>query len=254
MQVVIPTYQRAALLQRDTLAYLERSNVDPGTCLILVASEDESREYASKLAGEWSKRIVVTAPGLRHARNFARHHILTQGSDVVWMDDDVSSIRVRLNDYETAEVKLSEVANPGFELARSAGAHLWGIYPTVNPYYMKAKTRVGLWHCVGCFYGEIIERAPELDIQYGDAKEDYERCLRWWERDGYVVRMDWFAPKTAYYREAGGIQGRTPATVDENIRLLQDRWPGRVRRNAKRKSAYPEILLVNPKARKGVSV
>lgn len=249
MLICIPTYQRSKLLQRDTLAYLQRCQVDPKDTMILVASEEERYEYDNELPEEWADQLRVTVPGLSDSRNYARHHYLRHGEEVVWMDDDISSLQVRLNDHSSQEADIREAAQIGFEAARAVDACLWGVYPTVNPLWMKAKTRYGLWHCVGCLYGEINGWDDTLDLQYGDAKEDYERCLRHYERYGLVVRMEWYAPKTVYYRESGGIQGRTRESVEDNIRRLQDRWPGMIRRNERRKSDYPEILLVNPKVR-----
>lgn len=247
--ICVPTYQRAKLLQRDTLAYLERCGVDPKDVLILVASEEERYEYDNELPEEWADQLRITVPGLGDSRNYARHHYLRDGERVIWIDDDVASVRARSNDKETLEANILQVQEEGFDAAMAVGAHLWGVYPTVNPFWMKPKVRYGLWHCVGCFYGEVNQWDSALDLQYGDAKEDYERCLRHWERDGLVVRMEWYAPKTVYYREAGGIQGRTHESVEANIRRLQNRWPGMVRNNDRRKSDYPEILLVNPKVR-----
>lgn len=244
MRVCVPSYNRTALLQEKTLAYLERSGVAPADVSILVADAEQEFLYRSELPEAWGERVTVTAKGLSESRNFARMHLLGEGEQVFWLDDDIGSIVQRQNDKVVEEVPLGDVVAAGFEAAGAVDAKLWGIYPTANAFYMKAKIRYGLWHCVGCCYGETNTRDTRLLLAYGDAKEDYERCLRHLEVYGIVARLDWFAPQTTFYRkDAGGIQNRTPEVVEEVVQRLCNRWPGFVRRNPRRNSGFPEILL-----------
>lgn len=249
MRYAIPTYQRAELLKEKTLKYLQESLVSPSDISIFVADEAEEERYAlalEKLDAAWAERIFITAPGLCASRNLAQRSYLQPGEEVIWIDDDVEGIYRRRDSKKADKVSVLDVAEEGFGVCRTIGASLWGIYPSLNPFYMKQQVRAGLWHIVGCFYGQIIPEPGRdlIEVSYGDAKEDYERTLRHWERDGFVVRLDMFAPKTQFYRTNGGIgASRTPENVMTTIKLLQNRWPGKVSLNPKRKSGFPEILL-----------
>lgn len=246
MIIAIPSYRRTRIVQEKTLAYLEHCGVQAGDISIFVADDAELDEYRAALAPIYSERIFVTAPTLRASRQVAHERYLPEGAEVVWMDDDVTSLVRRVNEKEVEEISdFPSFVAEGFALARRVGANLWGVYPITNPYFMKTKVRTGLWHIVGATYGIVNTRDPVVDnLEFGDAKEDYERSLRHYERDGTVLRLDFVAVKTAYYRgDAGGINDRTAASVEQNVRALERRWPGLVHRRRQRKSDYPEILI-----------
>jgi hypothetical protein len=243
VRICIPTYQRTQVLQDNTLAYLERSEIDPANVLILVADYAEMSAYREALAEQWASQLRLTAPGLIQSRAFARHFLLDDGEEVMWLDDDVKSMRRMLNSKEHEEAPLMEIAEAGFDATRELFLKLWGVYPTVNPFFMGPRVRAGLWYCVGAAYGEINTHDDRLDPMFGDAKEDVERCLRHHETVGGVVRLDWFAVQTGYFRTQGGIQNRTNASMLKNIQQLEARWPGRLRRNTKKD--YPDVLMVD---------
>jgi hypothetical protein len=82
----------------------------------------------------------------------------------------------------------------------------------------------------------------------GGEKEDYQRTIQFWEQDGVVVRMNFIAPKTAYYKEPGGMQeGDRVAKQKKTVKAMLKRWPKYIRENPSRKSGFPEIRLVEPK-------
>jgi len=64
-----------------------------------------------------------------------------------------------------------------------------------------------------------------------------------------LVRMDFYAPLTIYYNRdpgepiGGRFAGRTPDSVAENVRALMAEFPGLVRLNPRRQSAFPEVLI-----------
>jgi hypothetical protein len=75
-------------------------------------------------------------------------------------------------------------------------------------------------------------------------KEYYERSIRFYLRDGAVVRLRNIAPKTAYYTEKGGNQEyRTMETVAAGAKKLVAMFPEMCSLNLTKKSGYPEIRL-----------
>ena len=80
-------------------------------------------------------------------------------------------------------------------------------------------------------------------------KTDYYITLRMYELDGGVIRMNNVAPKTAYYKEAGGIQadeGRQKKSKDAAEMLIK-LYPEWVKLNPNRKSGFVEIRIKDSK-------
>lgn len=241
LRIAIPTFNRPALIQKATLAYLDRSGVRPEQVDIWISGESQVPLYAD-LPMEWKLRMRVGARGLMANRRAAEIGHYQEGTRLVWLNDDIFSVR-RLTDGKLIETPIMGVIEDGFAQAEKHGAHLWGVYAVDNAFYMKERVHTDLRYVVGCFYGVILRHDPFLQPEYGDAKEDYERALRFFQHDGRIVRMDYYSPKTIYYNSPEIF----PNThhVELNIAALEARWPMWVKRNTRKKSPYPEINISN---------
>jgi hypothetical protein len=82
---------------------------------------------------------------------------------------------------------------------------LWGIYPVLNPLFMKKRVKLGLNYIVGAFWGVINTHEPGMEVSLDD-KEDFERTLKFYMADGNVVRLEAYSLKTSYYSTPGGMQ------------------------------------------------
>jgi hypothetical protein len=68
-----------------------------------------------------------------------------------------------------------------------------------------------------------------------------------------VVRLNWLAVKTTYYKTAGGMMAPDRLQRQtEAVKYIKDKWPLLVRDNLRRKSDFPEILLKKPKKASGI--
>lgn len=246
-EVAIPSYKRAGMIRDKTLAVLDRCGVPPELVTVWVADDDELADYRATVPDPIAVRIG--APGLCACRNVIAEHYPT-GTHLVQLDDDVDDVRQRLNDREHGPVAdLPALWAEMFATTVSLGLRLWGVYPVVNPMFMKPKVRTGLWLITGPMFGVIACRddpaATHVSIPGSGEKEDRERTLRYYCADGAVVRCDWVAVKTRYYRREGGIHaaGRTEATERAAVAYLLNGWPGLVTERADRKTGYPEVRL-----------
>lgn len=87
------------------------------------------------------------------------------------------------------------------------GIHLWSLNVSDNPFFMKehrVTLRNGL--CNGFFWGCLIQKDPKLLLRYGDGHEDVERTVRYFQRDGAVLRYREFCAKTRCKTNRGGLQ------------------------------------------------
>jgi len=241
--IAIPSYKRPKTIRRRTLALLERSSIPPERVTIFVASHEEADCYRESLAARWAGRVVVGLPTLCGARRFIREWY-PEKALVFSMDDDVRDVLYRLDNKRvvSAGACLRHVIEEGFALTEAAGLKLWGIYPTVNPYFMKPTVTHELRYIVGALWGIVNTHDPRTYVSR-DEKEDYERSLRHYLRDGGVVRLNYLAVKTAYYTEPGGMQeDRTQERIETAVRELLREFPMLCVRNRARKKRA-EILL-----------
>ena len=146
---------------------------------------------------------------------------------------------------------MKGIIERGFKECKKANCRFWGVYPSANGFFMKPTVTTDLKFCVGPFWG-CFNPGKEVRIDIGQGeKEDYQRTLQFWEADGVVVRLNFVAPKTAYYKEPGGMQddGMEARVAKQKtaVAALMKRWPQYIKMNPRRKSGYPEILLVKQK-------
>lgn len=202
--VAIPSYKRAALLQEKTLALLQRGQVPASRIYVFVANKEESKTYQATLAPGSYGKIVVGKPGITPQRKFIVKYF-PEGTHIVSMDDDVASLHRRVN-----EATLEPVSNvhaffqQAFQECVREGLYLWGIYPVLNPFYMKPKVSHDLKFVIATLYGFINRHDKALLPTVGE-KEDFEMSILYYQRDGGVVRFNDIGIKTKFHNPQGGL-------------------------------------------------
>ncbi len=226
--IAVPSYDRAALLQKATLRVLEKHGIDPSRVYIFVANEEELAKYKSELPPMWKKRLVVAVLGMKNVRIFMSE-FFPEGQCIVYMDDDVheiwdtwwdkdkfaakpaGSVRMAGNTLVPL-VNLDFFINTAFEECRTRGRRLFGVNAVKNPFFCKAPNdpeqnsaiRDGLYFAVGTFYGCINDRNA-CGIT-AEVKTDYELTLRYYLLDGGVLRIPSVTISTEFYTTPGGMQ------------------------------------------------
>jgi hypothetical protein len=246
--IAIPSYNRVKTLKEKTLKVLQEHGIPTSKIYVFVANEEQKELYEEVrgLVGD----IIVGVKGLAEVRNFITDYF-PEGTKLVGIDDDIRNFIEYDSEAHRKEkplISLENVIERGFLECEKSGARLWGIYPSANGYFMKPTVTTDLRFIVGCFYGCINTRDRKLP--FGSHKDDYQRTIIFWEADNAVVRLNFIAPKTAYYKEPGGLQedGRDEREKQAVERMLE-KWPQYVKLNPRRKSGYTEIRLKNPLAR-----
>ena len=227
-QIGIPSYRRAETLKAKTLALLTRHKIDPKRVTIFVADQAEYEIYKKALEGCPFNKLVVAAPGIIGVRNFMRLYY-KEGTPVLFIDDDIKDIEVLSstdkNDLEPIANLERDIIHRGFNAMREYSGYIWGINAANNPLMMKETVSVGLYYIIASFYGNIIRHSDDLIIGTGD-KEDYERSVQHFIKDGRVVRLSFATADTKYYTEKGGLQEtRTQATVEAGARYMLKHYP-----------------------------
>jgi len=244
--VAIPSYKRTEGLKEKTLAVLRHYKIPSSKIYIFVADKEEEENYRKALEPGSYHKIIVGIKGLAPVRNFIAGYF-PKGKKIVFCDDDLKGF-LEFDEskprHEKPLVSLEKVIQRGFAECANHGCRFWGVYPTPNGFFMKDTVSTDLKFCVGSFFGLVNPGNKELNIPVSE-KEDYYRTLRMYQLDGCVVRLNFVAPKTAYYKEPGGMQSDPERLKkqEQAVEFLLKEFPEWVKRNPTRKSGFPEIRI-----------
>jgi hypothetical protein len=224
VKVAIPSAGRAQRLSQATLPLLLRGGV-PAADITVFCPDEFLADYAPVCKAARCGLVSGFGLGMRTVRNvIARHYPV--GTQLVEVDDDITAFQ-RCVDPQLPLEPYADVCTGlqlSFDLARG---HLWCWYPVSNSYFMRpGRIRYGeLWYAVGALFGYTV-CGDDAELVYLDDKEDFERSIRFYLRDGEVVRFDELTFATRYYGEPGGMQlYRTPQTIEAGARQLVANYP-----------------------------
>jgi len=223
--VAVPSYQRADVLVKNTLPMLRGLKPNMHTvCTVFAANKTEAALYrrAMDAAGFPRVPVVTGVRGLSRQRRFIHEHYRA-GTRIVNVDDDVTQLLEKHgNRLRPLRVSLDVLAERAFALCDRHGARMWGICGCANGMFLKDTVTVGLRYLVGCFTGSHAGDPVFTDAGTPSSGEDYARSIASYKRYGAVVRLNWVAPKTAYFAD-GGMQselgGKEQRARDHTERL-----------------------------------
>lgn len=196
--IVIPSYQRASLLNDKTLLTLHRHGI-PKELIHVFVVQEELEQYTKTLNPSFYHQLIVGVLGITQQRQFMEDYF-PEGQYIVSMDDDIDDIDLSLTSFTT----LDQFVTQAFQVCIQQSAYLWGVYPVYNPFFRRRDIECGLQFIVGVFYGVINRRGitPSLESK---CKEDVERSILYYLKDGNVVRFGRVGVKTKYYGKEGGL-------------------------------------------------
>ncbi len=247
-RIVIPSYKRADLLKQKTLSYLDRCKVPRERVFVFVASFEEKDAYAKAIPG---LKIVVAEPGLCKARAFIRNYH-PEGQRIVSFDDDVESL-VWMDGKKLKELTdLDGLIESAFGICERQDAKLWGVGPVPNPFYMENSVSCGLKFLRGPFFGFINDH-DQKTYAWLDDKDDFERTIKYFIRDGKVVRFNNISMHEKYMSGAGGQkESRTKERIENTARKLAEEYPSYVKLHQKKDIL--DIRLKDPERSKSFKI
>lgn len=255
--VAIPSYKRPDTLKNKTLKVLQRYKIDPKKIVVFVADKEQEKIYHEALPKGSVGKIVVGVPGIKNIRNFMPRYF-PEGQYIFYMDDDIYKIYDTYSTnnskdkstYKHRELKsLKDLIAQAFKLCEKSKITNWGVYPVNNPYFMKARTgdirdyvSTNLCYIIGFMTGVINNRKAE--VRTIDDKEDYERSIKYFLKDGGLLRFNNVTCYTKCYKEPGGMQvERTHKRIHDSAVYLTKQYPNLCTLNTSKKSGYTEIRL-----------
>jgi len=226
-RIAIATYSRWNELMKMTLAYISGTDF-PLSRVDLFVVDDQRDEYEKALRGA---RIKVG--GIHHAdvtlkaARMSISNFYDEGDPIVCMDDDVAMLGAAVTRKGKLEAitKLEAFLDFAFSETMQRGAALWGVYPVGNPFYMRNGITTDLRLICGYTYGCLNTRDQRMQVKVSQ-KEDYERSILFYKRDGAVVRFNRIAGDHQYTKTRGGMQGQRKQNTDaESIKYLLKKYP-----------------------------
>jgi hypothetical protein len=243
-KIVIPSYNRPDVFKNKTLKFLQKHNINMNNVFLFVSCDAQKELY--KDCGV--SNIIEGIIGLSAQRNFITNYFPV-GQKLVSFDDDVIDlVELDVHNKLIPLESLESLIKEGFDLCRMEGANLWGVYPTPNAFYMKKSISTDFKFIIGRFWG-IINPGPVLHLHdtHG-SKEDYIRCIMMWQLDKKLVRMNYVAIKSATYKSPGGLNTSERGNKErEAVAYILRNYSQYVKLNKRRKSEFPEILLIKQK-------
>lgn len=231
--VAIPSYNRVQKLAEKTLSTLQRGGV-PKKCIhVFVANEAERKAYEEGLPKNLYGKIVVGVKGITPQRRFIVKYF-KEGTNVVSMDDDVEEVMKLSRDGNSikpfAAGHLDKFYKDAFKVCRSKNLFIWGVYPVKNPFFMKQETTYDLKFILGTTYGFIVRHDSDLVPTVAE-KEDYENSIRYYLKDGGVVRFNHVCLKTVFHSPGG-------------LGLIEDRFEVNKRAAETLQQRYPDLVKI----------
>ncbi len=218
-KIVVCSHDRVHTLKKKTLATLEMYQIPKNKIHIFVA-EDEEDTYRQALSDEYL--ICPGEKGLAQQRNAVTRYFASD-EHLFCMDDDISGFFCSENKKIVPLDNLDSFIRLGFQKAQEAGASLWGLYPVKNALWLKNTIQKGLVFCYGCSFGLINKKDVQITLAL---KEDVERTLKFYERDGKVLRLNWVAPGQSYRKGKGGLSSlRTLDREEAECNTIVTQWP-----------------------------
>jgi len=243
--IAIPSYRRATTLRDKTLKTLEAHRIPVRQIHVFVANEEEYATYKETLTPGSYGHLHIAEKGMAAVRNYITR-FFPVGKPIFNMDDDITgfleySATARRNERPLRN--LTAAISAGFAAAKRTGYRLFGFYPVANGYFMRpGAPSTDLRYIIGAVWG-ILNPGPILTVTIDD-KEDYLRTVMMYILDGGVLRFNNIAPKTAYYKEPGGMQEtRTMSRISDSAKAMVGAFPDLVKINLTKRSGMPEVRL-----------
>jgi hypothetical protein len=230
-RIAIASHKRPERLKKETLSLLERAGISKDIIDIYI-DFDEEKDYV-KVLPNYGLHLHNTK-GLKDIRTMISKKY-KQGDYVVFMDDDIKNI-IHFEDkkkYNKNDNNLKDLIKIGFENCEKENCGLWGCCPFDNPFFGNQEVSTKLKFIIQAVCGAIINHEAE-ERSYSTI-EDYERTIKYFLKDGKVVRVNNYGLDTKIYADGGLNEYRNFENKEQDIKDLCSKYPDMVKITYKKK-------------------
>lgn len=223
MKYIIPSYQRAKRLEKNTLSFLEKHKIPNKDIYIFLRVDDKELNHYYLLKDKGYNIIILNdTKGIGRTHNYITEWG-EEGEFICEIDDDlVDMIDTENKPIEDFKSVVDELVNEIEQKGFSYG----GFYSTPNPFFMKnikTKYTYDLRYMLGLIRVRIIRKDIVLETNFS---EDFECCIKHYIRDGGIVKNNYCAGKTSNYAIGGcNGDGRDNITEKNDKMFLAEKYP-----------------------------
>lgn len=220
--IAIPSTRRTDVINKKTLCMLRAYGIDMSRVYVFVA-EDEIQDYKVKFY-RMPINLIQGGKGIKAQRE-AISNYFDEGQTILSLDDDISMLyelehntrgKPKLQKVPCLETLILETTERMIE----KGVSLAGIYPCDNPFFMKYNISYDLRFIIGQF--KIFFNRKACERRDFTLLEDYETTIKYYLRDGGVLRYNNICSNGEYAVEKWG------KTIDDKkyeIKLFLQKYP-----------------------------
>lgn len=242
--VAIPSYKRPDICQNKTLTTLHKYGIPKDKINVFIVDED-LENYQKSLNPKYYNKLVIGKKGLVEQREFITE-FYNENDYIISFDDDIQDIYFTQfipSNLETLPYAshLQEFFTFAYQILKQQNAYLWGVYPICDPRCIKKNNLYSthLTYIIGACFGFINRRHNDLKLTVTreGSKEDVERSILYYLKDGKVVRFNSVAIKTKYFGTDGGGLG-----------ILNNRIEPMKKATIELNKKYPELTKIKVRA------
>jgi hypothetical protein len=203
--IAIPSLGRPDKIMKNTIAMLQTHHIDLSRVTVFCVA-DEYDQYRAVLPSDVT--LVVGVRGIVAQRQFIVDYY-PEDTLLLCCDDDLA-------DIDGIDGSLADFVDAAFADLFTHNAYLFGIHPCWNAFFRKNNQRfsLNLAFIIGTFYGIRVRHSNDLKTTVAlNEKEDCERTLRYFIKDGCVIRYGQVGVKTKQFA-VGGL-GTLKARLDD---------------------------------------
>lgn len=228
-QIAVLSKGRPISVWYKTLALLKKHGISKDIINIFVI-ETEYELYKKSIPEHLYGFITSGFDGKIQQTEFIQS-LYPIGTNIVFIDDDLEQMDISLSGCDDLDsfIKLA------FLDCEKHKSYIWGVYPIWNPHYRRKMIDMNLVKCstdlrflCGSFYG-IVNRPADRDLELKitkitkSLKDDVERTIRYFIKDGIVLRYNLVATKQKFYADGGfGKRGDRDRLETLAIQLLSE--------------------------------
>ncbi len=200
-KIAIPSYQRYDKLCNFSLAYLDRHGIKNDIIYIFIRNDDKDYDMYKSLEEQGYHVVATDVKGIGATHNYITDYF-KKDECIIEIDDDLKKIVDKnrkdiLSFTDTFETIIDKMKEEEVSYA--------GLYSVDNNLFMSKSKEytTELCYSLGIFRIRFIRKEIKLVTNYS---EDMENNIRYYLRDGKILRCNWLCGKTTNY-VSGGCNG-----------------------------------------------
>jgi len=240
-KIAIRSYKRSELIGKYTLALLKKNKISKNKIYIFVGPK-EIKDYKKFNPGY--KILLGGNKGTNYCNKLIRKYF-GKNDYIIQMDDDLLHLSYAKDKKKLVDYNLKKLIKEGYKLMVKHKATIWGVYPVYNPYFMMGKKiTTDLRFIIGRVFGFINDEIKTKD----DCRDDYERTILRYKRDGAIVRFNNIAANALTFTGKGGLaEKRTIDMMNKSVEYMLNKYPKYCKEKHYKNRKWKEIRLVpNP--------